>query len=1037
VLRRRLRRPRDQPADRQPQRARDPIAVGGAINPNGNNIINVLTALGQTPAAFTDAFSRRIYVTPGRSYAGETEDKGISLEANWDLGGATLTSITAYRDYKSDQGSDTDYSTVDILFRAPNGGAARGFETFSQELRLQGELFAGKLDWLVGAYYADEDLLATDNLRFGNQYGRFATCRVVSGIASLAPLFSPGSPGCLAARPPAFGPASPLIFGGFDRLDSVNNRGSTLDVYNQNSRNYAFFTHNIFHITDQIDLTLGARYTNERKRFDATFGNDNTACVAQQASLGPLLGNAALAPLAGALIGLACQGNSTAELNGVSINDRRSEDEFTGTGVLSYKPNDDVLVYASYSRGYKAGGFNLDRSALKSPIVSFASVGGAQALVKNLQFDQEINDAYELGFKYSSRPFNLNIAVFRQEFENFQLNTFNGTVFLVQNINGCDLDLGTTDSDLSPATGACAADKVKPGVRSQGIEVESSFRPMRYLGINAGFTYADTKYRDNLVGSDQGAPLDPALRRLPGRNLSNAPEITVTGSATWTPPLGASGLSGLLYVDFRHTGDFNTGSDLFPQKAQDGFTLVNARIGVRGPDERWAIEGWAQNLFNVNYQQVAFNSPFQAGATSAPFVDPQFPGGRQIFSSFWPSRAPTASLSARSSDRFNPPRAALGEDLGGSLLRRRLPRRFQQSRLQRLQPRRVLDPRALQVRQVEDVDRAFAIGGDVGGMDGGLRLEDGAGETAEQGGAVARIHLHHRIAVGGGGIDEHGGADVERLRPGERQRLGLEPRHLRLLPRDRIRHRRAQPLDLVRFAERPAGAVLQQEIVERHAVAGRVDARVDHVRAGQADRAGEAVEQARLVLGVDGEQGRPALGLHAHRERTHFGGSPVGGIDEAGVRLQHLDRLGEPVAVRQVPGEAREAAFLPVEPAGQLLLDRGHPLAPAALLVAEPQMLLGGIEQLAQQLALPAVPHRRADRADVDHGQDQEQPQPLQALHPPAKVGDRLGVGKVALERGRRHQQVPAHQPGDRLRLRLIEAEARASSRATSAPSRL
>jgi outer membrane receptor protein involved in Fe transport len=379
-----------------------PIAVGGAINPNGNNIINVLTALGQTPAAFTDAFSRRIYVTPGRSYAGETEDKGISGEVNWEFGGTTLTSITGYREYDSDQGSDTDYSTVDILYRAPDGGASRRFRTFSQELRLQGTIFGDRLDWLVGGYYADEDLTVTDNLRFGNQYGRFATCRIVSG-GGLAALYSPASPGCLAARPALFGPASPLIFAGFDRLDSINNRGSTRDRYFQNSRNYAFFTHNIFHITDQIDLTLGARYTNERKRFDATFGNDNTACVAQQASLGPLLGNAALAPLAGALIGLACQGNSTAELNGVSINDRRSEDEFTGTGVLSYKPNDDVLVYASYSRGYKAGGFNLDRSALKSPIVSFASVGGAQALVKNLQFDQEINDAYELGFKYSSR----------------------------------------------------------------------------------------------------------------------------------------------------------------------------------------------------------------------------------------------------------------------------------------------------------------------------------------------------------------------------------------------------------------------------------------------------------------------------------------------------------------------------------------------------------------------------------------------------------------------------------------------------------
>ena len=53
-----------------------------------------------------------------------------------------------------------------------------------------------------------------------------------------------------------------------------------------------------------------------------------------------------------------------------------------------------------------------------------------------------------------------------------------------------------------------------------------------------------------------------------------------------------------------------------------------------GIDEKWGVELWAQNIFNKNYAQVAFNSPFQAGTTSAPFTDPQYPGGRQIFSQF-------------------------------------------------------------------------------------------------------------------------------------------------------------------------------------------------------------------------------------------------------------------------------------------------------------------------------------------------------------------------------------------------------------------
>jgi outer membrane receptor protein involved in Fe transport len=109
-----------------------------------------------------------------------------------------------------------------------------------------------------------------------------------------------------------------------------------------------------------------------------------------------------------------------------------------------------------------------------------------------------------------------------------------------------------------------------------------------------------------------------------------------TGSIAYTPQIGNSGMSALFYVDTRITSDYNTGSDLFPQKEQDGFALVNARFGVRGPEERWSLEVWAQNLFDQDYTQVAFNTPFQADGAGPPGVFPaaQYPGGTQIFSAF-------------------------------------------------------------------------------------------------------------------------------------------------------------------------------------------------------------------------------------------------------------------------------------------------------------------------------------------------------------------------------------------------------------------
>ena len=635
-----------------------PPGAGGS--PSGNRIIDVLTSLGGVIPSAGDPFNRDIAITPGTTYEGETTDWGASLQIDYDFGGATLTSITAYRDYINYFPSDTDYTNVDILRRNDDDNAFREFRTFTQELRLQGSAFGGFLDWLVGAYYANEDLHVRDNLRFGAQYGAFAACRLIATINPNAALRDPSAPGCLSgagrailtgALPgttPAFGAATPLIIGGIDRLSTVNNVGDNFSNYFQDSTNWAIFTHNIFNITNNLSLTLGLRYTSENKDFEANFNNTNTVCPVQQAVFAPFLSGgaaalpAALQPLAAGIVNLTCQGNSSSALNALNLSDERDEDEWTGTAVLSFRPSNAALLYAGYSRGYKAGGFNLDRSALGQPIFApndprqFGG-RGAGFNTANLQFDPEIVDAYEVGVKYTHRDFIVNVAAFRQVFSNFQLNTFNGSVFLVQNINGCAADLGNTDSDPSGATGACAEDDVVGGVTSTGFEVEAAIYPLRHLTMTAGVTYADTRYRDDLVGRDTGAPLDPALFLLPGDNLSNAPELTVTGSITYTPPIGNSGLSALLYLDGRLSSDFNTGSDLFPEKEQDSFFVANARVGIRGPEQRWAVELWAQNLFNEDYQQVAFNAPFQGSNSRAQVINfgaPGFATANQLFASF-------------------------------------------------------------------------------------------------------------------------------------------------------------------------------------------------------------------------------------------------------------------------------------------------------------------------------------------------------------------------------------------------------------------
>ena len=616
----------------------------GLIAP-GTPVATVLTGItGTTFAqyfpAYNNAYSRRIATSANRSYTGKTKDWGFSGEVNWNLGGVELTSITAYRDYDNTQAADADYGLADILYFGPKSG--RHFKTFTQELRFHGNALDGKLDWLVGGYYAHEDLDTKSELKFGNDYGRFAACRVVYG--SFSAFYNPNNVGCLTPTGVAvlsntlgpLGAAGSAMVQGLQRLDAVRNVGDDTSNFDQTSSNFAFFTHNIFHVAKGLDLTLGLRYTNETKKLNANFNNTNTICPAQQAALLPYMGVAALAPLAGGIITLSCQGGSSSALNALTLNDTRKENKFTGTAILSYKPSDDVLVYASYSRGYKAGGFNLDRSAFKNPSAAQPlpifpiSLANAGYYADVLQFDEETVNAYEAGMKYSTKGFNLNVAGFRQEFSNFQLNTFNGTVYLVQNINGCKNSLGGGDRDLSATTGSCPSDQIKPGVVSTGFEIEMGLSPVRDVNFNFGATYAKTKYANNLVGSKNGAPLDPALRVLPGKLLSNAPEWVVTGSAAWTPSLGGS-LRGLLYVDARVADDYNTGSDLFPQKAQDSFVVVNGRIGISGDEQKWALEFWVQNATKANYMQVGFNSPFQAVSTTP---TPGYPGGSQIFSAF-------------------------------------------------------------------------------------------------------------------------------------------------------------------------------------------------------------------------------------------------------------------------------------------------------------------------------------------------------------------------------------------------------------------
>ncbi|ANP46979.1 TonB-dependent receptor [Candidatus Viadribacter manganicus] len=587
------------------------IANLGGYGPN----VSALTPLGALGAGNID--DRNGFAN--RDYAQSIEDYGASAEFNWEMNsGTTLTSITAYRNWTQNGRSDSDYSQADLVY-VPGGGGTE-FQTFTQELRLAGEW--GNLDWLVGAFYSDEQINRQFSFFTGSQYGDYFRMldNVLVGGAQ-----TPG-----IGNVPGAG-ASGVVNNLYDEIDvflpAGAGTGGYTDRYHQNGESIALFTHNIFSLGERTDLTVGARFTHERKRLTASFHTifDGEAMLDAAISDAELDAGQAPGTLAafsncntavnpsGALAGFAtviavarsgyCVPWFRDDLDAVGYNQERSEDEWSGLVALRHEFTDSISAYASASRGYKGGGFNLDRN--------FASVftGGAP----DTSFAAELVDAYEVGIKtgWFNNALLLNLAVYQNQYENFQLNTFNGIQFVVTSV---------------------------PEVEVTGAEMDFIWRtPIDGLALQGGLAYNDATYGADCTPaatcggwvSQNRNPItgEPTLARLPNSQLTNSPEITATTAFTYERPLFNGALNGLFYLDARYVDDQNTGSDLRPSKVQPSYTLFNGRIGISSADDNWSLELWGRNLTDEGYGQIMFDVPLQlgsAGPTQGAFLgDPR------------------------------------------------------------------------------------------------------------------------------------------------------------------------------------------------------------------------------------------------------------------------------------------------------------------------------------------------------------------------------------------------------------------------------
>lgn len=568
--------------------------IGDYTQRNENCCVGVTVVRGPT-AAIVNALAGGNGVIPAvdidkrlaynnRDTTQKITDKGLSAEVNWItswFGNATLTSITALRNWDAIGGADLDFSGADIWYR-PYGADDNSvrFKTFSQELRLAGS--ADRLDWMAGLYYDNEKLQRHDAVTLGPAYEPYLSTALLNDIAASFPPGLVNTTNAATFLSQATGRPYGTSFTG----------GASHDRWKQDAKSTAAFGNATFHATDKLALTLGLRYTHESKSVDSFYSNPNggLGCAAALTNPnrvgGALAARGVPAPYIAAIvptvIGYMCLPWANTQFNGRSTTQDFTANEWSGTFKAAYRWTDSVMTYASAARGYKAGGFNLDRVQSGNGL----SNGPAGITpVTDTSFPGEFVNSYELGTKTSWQDGNLllNAALFHSKYTDFQLNSFLGTSYVVRSV---------------------------PELITKGIDADLLWQTrVPGLSLQAGATYTDAKY-----GND---PLpDAALALIPGNTAGFAPKWALTGGVTYQWNF-TDYLMGRFNVGAKHMTEYNTGSDLNPYKMQPAYTLLNARLVVGAISKRWQVELWGNNLTNRTYKQVGYDAPIQPGSINA------------------------------------------------------------------------------------------------------------------------------------------------------------------------------------------------------------------------------------------------------------------------------------------------------------------------------------------------------------------------------------------------------------------------------------
>ena len=541
----------------------------------------------------------------------EIENSGVSLQLDWDLSDAvTLTSITSSRTLERFDNADNDFTTAALLSETAANLTDTELDTFTQEFRLSGS--TDNMDWLVGAFYFDEDVEQNSGVLFDTGARPYVDTMtkllgVQTGDYTLLEALNPAVPSPLNALEAAL-----LIPQGTFLAEGQG----TLEAATMSNQALSLFAQIDFALGDRSTVTLGVNYTEDEKDVVLNTLNDNVFSTLDLVDIGgQLIAQQVLATCGGPTVpaclaaaqaaaaagqGLLCSDvpagvpcNPLLPLQAVQIlpqvvdfpnsveNGQSKDDQTTWTARFAFDLTDQLNAYVSAGTGFKATSWNLSRDsrpfASDIPALEAAGLTVPNLVPATRLADPEDSTLYEVGLKGAFDNWTFNLAIFDQEIENFQENVFQGTGFVLTNAG----KQSTT-----------------------GVEVDVLWALTDNFDWFIAGTFLDPTYDDYVGAPGVGGPVDLSGTKVPGVS-----ETSINTWARYSFDLGAS-MSGFVRAEYYYESDVQVISNVPDSVASREVGMINASAGLRW-DNGFEVMVWGRNLNDDTFLQSAFPTTFQ------------------------------------------------------------------------------------------------------------------------------------------------------------------------------------------------------------------------------------------------------------------------------------------------------------------------------------------------------------------------------------------------------------------------------------------